>query len=113
MTTIYTAIAILGMGAIIGMYMISLVLTDKRPPKAASFIHGLFAVTGVGLLIYYCTKNSPSPIESVIILAIAVLLGLMVWWTDITGQKIPKWLAVLHGLTAVGGYTLLLVFAFM
>lgn len=112
MTTIYTAIAILGMGAIIGIYMLSLILTDKRPPNSASFIHGLFAVTGAGLLIYYCTKNAPSPVESVIILLIAAIMGLMVWWKEITGQKIPKWLAVVHGLTAAGGYTLLLIFAF-
>jgi hypothetical protein len=113
MTTIYTAIAILGMGAIIGLYMLTLILTDKRPPKAASFIHGLFALIGLVLLIYYSMDNDPGPVECVIIFLTAALVGLIVWWKDITGQKIPKWLAVTHGLTAVIGFTLLLMFAFM
>ena len=113
MSTIYTAIAILGMGAIIGMYMLSLVMADKHPPKAAAFIHGLFAVIGVGLLIYYWAGNVPGPTTCIIIFAIAALGGLTVWWKDITGQKVPKWLAVAHGLTAVTGYVILLFFAFM
>lgn len=113
MTIIYTAIAILGMGAIIGMYMLLLILKDQRPTKTAVFIHGLFALIGIVLLIYYCMGNDPGPLESVIIFLIAALGGITVWWKDITGQKIPKWLAIAHGLIAVVGFTFLLMFAFV
>ena len=113
MTTIYTVIAILGMGAIVGMYMLTLILKDQRPPRAASVIHGIFVAIGLGLLIWYCMGNEPGPSGSVAILLIAALGGIVLVYKDITGKVIPKWLAVLHGLAAVMGFTLLLIFAFI
>ena len=112
MGTIYSAIAILGMTAILGMYLLSLVLRNKTTPKGVSIMHGLFAVTGLVLLIVYCLGNNPGPLESIIVFSIAALGGFILIYKDITGQKIPKWLGIVHGLTAVTGYILLLCFAF-
>jgi hypothetical protein len=47
MNIIYAAITIFGMTAILGIYLLSLVLRDRQTPKAAAIIHGLFAVTGL------------------------------------------------------------------
>jgi uncharacterized membrane protein len=63
-------------------------------------------------LIVYSTKNQPSPITSIILFVIAALGGLVLFYRDVTGQTVPKWLAVLHGLLAVTGFILLLVFTF-
>lgn len=112
-TSLYTVIALLGMGAIVGMYMLTLVLGDKRPPRVAMFIHGIFVAIGLALLIWYSMGNEPGPSGSVVILLIAALGGIVLVYKDITGKIIPKWLAVLHGLAAVIGFTLLLIFAFM
>lgn len=112
MTTIYTVIAILGLTAIIGMYLISLVLSDKPTPKAASIVHGIFAVIGLALLINYSVWTAPRPLASVTIFIIAALGGITMLVRHITHKPIPKWLAVVHGLAAVTGYVLLLVFAF-
>lgn len=114
MITIYSAIAILGMTAILGMYLLSLILRDKATPKGASLLHGLFAVTGLGLLIYYCCTNDAGPLASIIIFSIAALGGFVLIYKDITGSsKIPKWLAIAHGIAAVAGFILLLCFAFI
>ncbi len=108
---IYTAIAIFGMTAILGMYLLSFVLRDKETPKAISMTHGVFAVTGLVLLIVYCFGDSPGPIASIVVFSIAAIGGFILIYKDITGQKIPKWLGIVHGVTAVVGFAFLIVFA--
>lgn len=112
MKTIYTAITIFSMTAILGLYLLSLVLRDKETPKMVAFIHGLFAVTGLILLIAYYNGNETGPLVSTIVFSIAALGGLILIYKDLTGNKVPKWLGILHGLTAVTGFIFLLCFAF-
>ncbi|MCW3103114.1 MAG: hypothetical protein JWO09_1554 [Bacteroidetes bacterium] len=112
MNTLYTIIGLFALGAIIGIYLLTLVLQDKETPKAAAFVHGLFVVPAVIMLIVYITKNTPSPVESLVLFIIAALGGLVLIYRDLTGKKIPKWLAVVHGLAAVAGFAFLLVFTF-
>lgn len=112
MNSIYTAVAIFSMTAILGMYLISLVLNNKPTPNVVSLFHGLFAVTGIVLLIVYCNGNSAGPMTTIIVFSIAALGGLTMLVRKLNGKTIPKWLAVTHGLIAVVGFILLLVFAF-
>lgn len=112
MKSIYTAIAILGMAAILGMYLLSLILRNKETSTGVAMIHGLFAATGLILLMVYCSGNNSGPLVSVIIFSIAALGGLIMFYRKKTAKKIPKWLGVLHGLTAVIGFIFLLYFAF-
>ena len=89
METIYTAIAIFGMTAILGMYLLSLVLRDKQTPKGISILHGFFAVAGLVLLIIYCVGNEPGPVASIIVFSLAALGGFILIYKDVTGKKIP------------------------
>ncbi len=109
---IYTAIAIFGMTAILGLYLLTLILRDKQVPKGAAIVHGLFAVAGLILLIFYCVKHEVGPLESIIIFSIAALGGFILAYKDLTGRKIPKWLGIVHGVTALVGFAFLLWFAF-
>ena len=109
---IITSIAFFALAAILGMFLLSFVLKGKETPKAVVFTHGPLAVIGVVLLIVYAFERPPGPMESIIIFLIAAAGGLMMIARDLTGKAIPKWLAVLHGLLAVSGFILLLVFAF-
>ena len=111
MSTIYTAIAVLGMTAILGMYLLSFIFREKETPKGVAMIHGLFAVIGLVLVIVYSFGNTPSPTVSLIIFIIAAMGGLVLIYKDITGQKVPKWLGLVHGVTAVIGFSLLIGFA--
>jgi hypothetical protein len=112
MNTLYTIIGLFALGAIVGMYLLTLVLQSKETPKAAVFVHGLFVVVALIMLIVYITKNTPSPIESLVLFIIAATGGLVMVFRDFTGKPIPKWLAVVHGLAAVAGFTFLLIFTF-
>ena len=108
---IYTAIAFFALAAILGMILLSYVLKEKETPKGVVFTHGPLAATGLVLLIIY-TVNQPGPVESIVLFTIAALGGIVMLMRDLSGKKIPKWLAVLHGLIAVSGFIFLLVFAF-
>ena len=112
MGTIYAAIAIFGMTAILGMYLLSLVLRSKTTPNGIAIVHGLLAVTALILLIVYCMGHSSGPWVSIVVFLIAATGGITLGYRDITGRSVPKWLAIVHGLTAVIGFILLLCFAF-
>ncbi len=109
---IYTAIAFFALAAILGMILLSFVLRNKETPKAIVFTHGPLAVIGLILLIIYTFRQGPNPIESIILFTIAAIGGIVLVWKDITHQQVPKWLAIVHGLVAVSGFILLLIFAF-
>ncbi len=108
---IYTSIAFFALAAILGMVLLSYIFREKGTPKAAVITHGLFAVIGLFLLIFYVVNN-PGPVESILLFVIAALGGVVMLVRDLSGKKIPKWLGVVHGLIAVCGFVFLLVFAF-
>ena len=109
---IYTALVVLGLTAVFGLYLLTLIMRNKSVPKGVTIIHGLLAATALVLLIIYCFFNEPGPWESVITLVIAALGGFILNYRDITGKSVPKWFAVTHGLIAVAGFSMLLYFAF-
>jgi glucan phosphoethanolaminetransferase (alkaline phosphatase superfamily) len=109
---LYTIIGIFAIAAILGMTLLSFVLKGKETPRAIMILHGLFAATGLVLLLSYVFNNTPGPMESAVLFVIAALGGFVLVFRDLTGKPIPKWLAVVHGLIAVGGFIMLLAFAF-
>ena len=109
---IYTAIGFFSLAAILGMFLLSFILREKETPKGVAVAHGLLAATGLVLLVVYTTQHTPRPLESLILFVIAATGGFIVFARDIMNKTLPKWLAVVHGLAAVSGFILLLVFAF-
>lgn len=107
-----TAIVFFSLAIILGLYLLSFVLTNKPTPKGVAFIHGPLAATGLIFLIIYAFFNTPSPIISIIIFVLAALGGIMLIYRDITGKTIPKWMAMGHGLTAIVGFIFLIIFTF-
>ncbi len=112
MNILYSIIGLFALGALIGMYLLSLVLRNRETPKAVAVTHGAFVVIALIMLINYISNNSPGPVESLVLFVMAALGGIVLAYRDFTGKKIPKWLAVTHGVLAISGFTLLLIFAF-
>ncbi len=110
---IYTIIALFSLTVIFGLYLISFVLRNIETPKSAAFIHGLFAFISLVLFFIYATRHRPTFIESLTLFIIAALGGIVLFARDLTGHPVPKWLGVIHGLTAIMGYIFLLVYTFM
>lgn len=111
MGTIYAAIAVFGMTAILGMYLLSLILRNKSTPKGITIIHGVFAVVALVLLIVYCVGHSPGPWVSITVFIVAATGGFILNYRDITGKSVPKWLGIVHGVTSIAGFVLLVFFA--
>ncbi len=105
-------IGLFSVGALAGIYLLALVLQTKQTPKFVSLIHGGFVVVALTMLIMYSTTNGPGPIESIVLFVMAALGGLILIYRDMTGKTMPKWLAVGHGLIAVGGFIFLLIYTF-
>src|SRR3954471_13864514 len=108
MNTIYTIIGLFSLAALMGMYLLSLVLQNKETPKFVTLLHGLFAATALVILIIYTSNNGPDLWASIILFVMAALGGVVLVYRDITARKIPKWLAITHGVTAVAGFAVLL-----
>ena len=108
---IITAIGLFALAAMLGMMLLSFVLTGKETPKAVVFTHGPLAAAGLVLLIIYACRRGPGPIESIILFAMAAAGGVVMLGRDLTGKPIPRWLAIGHGVIAITGFILLLIFA--
>ncbi len=106
------AMAFFTVAALLGVYLLSLVLTNKETPKGVVFTHGPMAATGLIILIIYAIFNHPAPIVSIIIFLLAALGGIIMIARDITGKPVPKWLALGHGIAAVIGFVFLIIFTF-
>lgn len=106
------SIALFATAALLGLYLLSFVLTDKKTPKGVAFVHGPLAATGLILLIIYALTHSPAPIVSIVIFAMAAMGGTLLIYKDLTGQSIPKWLALGHGISAIVGFIFLIMFTF-
>lgn len=65
------------------------------------------ALVSLTLLVVYTLKSPPAIIESLVLFPLAAAGGLFLLYRDITNQRIPKWLAIGHGLLAVTGYVFL------
>ncbi|MGZ3865185.1 MAG: hypothetical protein ACXVC6_04555 [Bacteroidia bacterium] len=111
MNTLYLIVSLFALGALIGMYLLALVLQNKETPKFVAFIHGGFVVAALALLIIYSMHN-PGLTEVIVLFVVAAMGGLVLIVRDLSSKPIPKWLAIGHGLIAVTGFIFLLVAAF-
>lgn len=98
------------LAAMLGIYLLSLILRSKQVPKSVAIIHGLFAAAGVVLLIVYPLYYHPAPILSLILFVFAALGGVTMAYKGISGQSVPAWMALGHGTMALIGIATLIVF---
>jgi hypothetical protein len=109
---IYAIIGFFAIGALLGLFLLSFVLRTKQTPKAITLMHGFFVALALILLIFYSFNEGPHFTESIVLFVMAALGGAFLFYRDITGKSIPKWLAVGHGLLAITGFAFLLYSAF-
>jgi hypothetical protein len=108
-----TAICFFALAALLGVYLLSFVLQDKSTPKGVALTHGPIAAIGLIILIIYAILNNPSPYISIILFVLAAAGGAILIYRDITGKKIPYWMAIGHGFTAIAGFIFLIIFTFL
>lgn len=112
MELIYTAIVFFSAAALLGIYLLSLVLRGKETSKSIAITHGLMAATALVLLIVHTVKTGADIVQIIVLFVIAALGGIILFARDIRGKSLPKSLAIVHGLLAVSAFIFLLVYAF-
>jgi Na+/phosphate symporter len=111
MKGVYPIIGMFGIAAILGIYLLTLVLANKNTSKGVAFAHGFMAILALAMLIVYSLSNIDGPAECVVLFGIAAFGGLVLIYKDLSGKPIPKWLALGHGIIAVLGFVFLILFA--
>lgn len=107
------SILLFALAAMLGFYLLTFVLTDRPTPKGIAFIHGPLAAIALIILIMYALTHHPAPILSICVFVVAALGGLTLIYRDLTGKTLPKWLALGHGMLALIGFILVVVYAFI
>lgn len=99
------ALGLFVVAALFGLYMLARVLKGQLPPWFAAILHGLFAATGLVLVLYaVITGSQPTAVVvAAALLVLAALGGFILVSFHLRSVAPPKALAVVHALAAVGG----------
>jgi hypothetical protein len=101
---------------VIGIYMAARVFKGVLPPVGAAVFHGLFAASGLLLLLYAAFLSGAPASQAVtiaaILLVVAALGGFFAASFHMRGKAPPKALAAIHALVAVAGVGTLAAAAF-
>lgn len=111
---IYTAIALFALAAVLGLAILIKWLTKKEASKAVVYSHGIVAAIALVILVVYALQNRDNyPQVSLILFIIAALFGFYMFFRSLRNKLSPIAVAFIHALLAVGGFVMLLAFAFM
>lgn len=109
----YLAIGFFGIAAVFGLIVFLQLACDRPTLKPVVILHGLFAVSGLGLLVTYLVSHyHKTLLISVIILILAALGGLTLLSFDLKKKTPPKLLLFLHPLAAITGLLVLVWYTF-
>ena len=108
---VITAVILIGIAVFLGAYLLSYVLQQKIPPKGIAIAHGTAAVLGIIVLLIFAltTQQHHKHWDSLVIFAIAAVVGLYLFSRDLRHKAVPKWLAVVHGAVGLGGLAWILI----
>ena len=111
---IYLAIGLFALSAVLGLMILIKWLTKKDASKGVIYSHGIVAAIALVLLIIYAVQNPANfPKASIILFVVAALGGFYMFFNDLRKKPSPMAVAFVHALLAVGGFIMLLAFAFM
>lgn len=107
------AIVVLAVAAMGGLVLASHAFAQKTPPMALAIVHGLFAASGLVLLILGVMKAATAGIGgwSLGIFLVAALGGFTLFSFHLRKRPLPVPLVVVHALAAVTAFVLLVIWA--
>lgn len=107
---IVTAIALFLIAALFGIYMALRIFGGGIPPWGAVILHGLFAASGLLVLLYTLFTGAQSTAVTIaaVLLVVAALGGFFMFSYQLRKLPPPKAVVVIHALAAVLGVVALL-----
>jgi hypothetical protein len=111
---IYAAIALFALSAVLGLTILVKWMTKKNASKGVIYSHGIVAAIALVLLIAYAVQHPDNfPKASLILFVIAAIGGFYMFINDLRKKTSPLAIAFIHALLAVGGFIVLVAFAFV
>src|SRR6185503_5169462 len=99
------SIILFALAAVVGLYIASRVFKGVLPPAGAAVFHGLFAASGLLLLLYaafFTGAPASQPVTiAAVLLVVAALGGFLAVSFHMRVKVPPKALAAIHALVAV------------
>jgi len=105
-----TAAVAFAVAAVLGFVLLTYVLRGLPTPKGLALVHGAFAAAGIGLLLVRWAGDGPAPMLALGVFVAAAAGGFFLIYRDLVHGRVPKTIAVGHGLVAVTALVLLLVY---
>ncbi|MFP4469307.1 MAG: hypothetical protein ACLFPE_01410 [Bacteroidales bacterium] len=108
------AAILIGLGVIVGGVMAYFGLQKNPIPKGLAILHGALVGTGIILLLIYAitTGSHHKHWDSIIIFLIAATGGVYLLMKDLTSNKPPIAVMIVHALIGLGGIVWLTVHLF-
>ena len=101
------SVILFAVAALFGLYLIARIFGGQLPPWLPVILHGLFAASGLLILLYAAFVAGPAPtavIVAAVLLLIAALGGFTLLSFQLRRQVPPKPMAAIHALGAVAGF---------
>lgn len=105
-----SAIGFFVLAAVLGGYLLSFIIRNKKIPVNVLMAHGLVATIGIILLVLYPFYYHPAPTTSLIVFIGAAVGGAIMAYMGRSGKSVPVWMAAGHGVVAMIGIITLVVF---
>ena len=97
--------------AAIGLYMFAKLFSKTRRKLVIGIIHGSLGLFGLACLIFYISLGKgETPVESFLLLLLALFIGGGLLATNIGGKKFPLWIVFVHIGVAITGIYFLVSF---
>lgn len=109
-----TAIILFAVAAVLGVVLASSHIKGKVPPIALALVHGILAASGLVITILAVVRAADAGIGvySLVCFVIAALGGFVLISLHLRKRELPIGLIIVHGLMAVVGFALLLLWTF-
>jgi len=111
-----TAVLLIALGAVVGLYMAVQHFKGRTPPKAGvAILHGLLAVSGVIVLLLGVWEIGFGTVHTwaLMLFAVAALGGLYLVSHHMRQRPLPNGVIVIHGLVAAIAFLVLLTAVFL
>lgn len=110
---LYVSIIAFALAAVFGVTILLKWAGNSDAPRVVVYSHGLLAATGLILLLIAALNNKDNaPVVSIVLFLIAAIAGFYMFFTDLVKKKRSLITGVVHGIVAVIGFVLLLLFVF-
>lgn len=104
------AIACFVLAALLGLFLLGYVLGGKPTPKAVALMHGPVGAVGIALLLFAWATDRPVPMLSLGLFIAVAMGGFFLIFRDLSRGRVPKTIALGHGILAAIALTVLVLF---